>query len=180
MKHALIVVDMINEFVHGKLGGEGARSTIPRINRMIDFCRDRGIPVIFLKDTHKEGDPELDVWGQHAMSGSEASEIIPEMEVRDSDRVIEKSVYSGFRNTDLENSLKDAGVKSLILAGVSTDICVMHNAMDAFMAGFRITVLSDGTAAIDEKQHEFGLDYMKRIHGAKVISTEEAIKEIGD
>jgi len=62
------------------------------------------------------------------------------------------------------------------LLGVSTDICVQNNASDLFYRGFNIYVVKDGTASINEENHEVALNYMKNIFNVKIIDSEEAIK----
>jgi len=172
---ALIIVDMIHDFVDGKFGSEGAKKIIPNIRKLIQWAHDRKIPVIYLKDEHKDDDVELKVWGPHAMEGKKGSEIVRELKPEKSDIVVRKHTYSGFYGTHLESILKELEIEDIILTGVSTNICVQHTAADAFFRGFHITVVSDGTAAIDEKSHESALDYMKNIYGADIKKTEEIV-----
>ena len=174
MRQALIVVDMVDDFVLGKFGSPGAKATVPVIQDLISNARNNDVPVIFLNDHHKEGDFELNVWGPHAMQDSKGSEIVRDLLPEPEDIVIKKQVYSGFFNTDLQRILEESKIGTLFFTGVSTDICVQHNVAEAFYRGFKIYVITDGTAAIDNQVHDSALDYMKKIYGAEPIDSKKA------
>ena len=173
MKAALIVIDMIIEFVYGSLAIKDAEKIIPKIKELLKIARDKGMPVIFTNDAHEVGDPELEVWGPHAVKGSDSAKVIPDFEVEESDYIVEKRTYSGFFNTDLEGILRLSEVDTVILTGVATSICVQHTAADAFYRGWKIIVVSDATADIDEEKHKNALETMKKLYGAKIMTTEE-------
>lgn len=175
MKKSLIVVDMINDFVTGKLGSERAQKIVPSIAALIKRARKKGIPVIYLRDSHSKADREMDIWGEHAMKGTEASEIIPELKPEKDDIVIEKRWYSGFVDTKLNDILKKLGADTLIFTGVSTDICVQNNVGHAYFSGYKTVVLDDCTASIEEDAHEQALKYMKNIYGAEITSSDKVL-----
>ena len=175
MKKAIIVVDMINAFVTGKLGGVRAQKIVPNVAALLKKARKQGIPVIYLRDSHTPADKEMGIWGQHAMKGTQGSEIIPELKPEKTDTVIEKRWYSGFVDTRLPEVLKKIGVDTLIFTGVSTDICVQNNVADAYFSGYRTVVPSDCTASIDEGSYEQSLKYMKNIYGTEIITSDMAL-----
>lgn len=176
MKLALMIVDMIDEFVTGKFGSPRAEATVPKIKELIAKARSENIPVVYLHDAHKEGDPEIDIWGEHAMDGTDASEIVTDLKPETDDLVIKKQVYSGFYKSDLENILRSKGIDTLIVTGVSTDICVQHNIADAFYSGFKTYVVTDGTAAIDSDTHEGALNYISKMYSTGLMDAKEAIE----
>ena len=175
MKKALIVVDMINDFVTGKLGSPRAQKIVPNIAALIKRARKQGTPVIYLRDAHMPEDKEMAIWGEHAMKGTEASEIIPELKPEKTDTVIEKRWYSGFVGTELPEKLKKMGADTLIFTGVSTDICVQNNVGHAYFSGYKTIVPSDCTASIGEEAHEQALKYMKNIYGAEITTSDKAL-----
>ncbi len=175
MKKALIVVDMINDFVTGKLGSERAQKIVPNVAALIKRARKQGIPIVYLRDAHTKADREMDIWGEHAMKGTEASEIIPELKPEKNDIVIEKRWYSGFVDTKLSDVLKKLGADTLIFTGVSTDICVQNNVGDAYFLGYKTIVPSDCVASIEEEAHEQSLKYMKNIYGAEITNSDKAL-----
>lgn len=175
MKKAIIVVDMINDFVTGKLGSPRAQRIVPNIAKLLKKAREQGIPIIYLRDAHTPSDREMDIWGEHAMKGTEASEIVPELKPQKNDIVIEKRWYSGFVGTELPSVLKKLGVDTLVIVGVSTDICVQNNVGHAYFSGYRTIVPQDCTASIDENAQEQAIKYMKSIYGAEITSSDKAL-----
>lgn len=175
MKKVLIIVDMINDFVTGKLGSPRAQKIVPNIVALIQKARKKGIPVIYLRDAHTKDDREMAIWGEHAMKGTEASEIIPELKPGKKDIVIEKRWYSAFVDTELPQTLKKLGADTLIFTGVSTDICVQNNVGHAYFSGYRTIVPRDCTASIDEESHEQALKYMKNIYGTDITTLDKVL-----
>lgn len=175
---ALIIVDMIHEFVDGKFGSKRAISMVDNLKTLLKIARERGWLIIFARDSHSEGDPELKVWGPHAMKGSFSSEIIGSLEVMQGDIIIEKNTYDAFFKTDLEKILSEKNVKKVVVAGVSTDICVLHTVCHAFFLGYETYVVEECTESMKESNKEFGLKYMKTIYGTKVIRLDR-VGEIG-
>ncbi len=175
MKQAVIVVDMINDFVTGKLGSARAQKIVPTTAAFIKKARKQGVPIIYLRDAHTLSDKEMAIWGEHAMKGSKSSEIVPELRPEKTDIVIEKRWYSGFIDTELPLVLTELSVDTLIILGVSTDICVQNNVGHAYFSGYKTIVLSDCTASIDESAHELALKYMKNIYGAEIASSDEVL-----
>jgi len=175
MKKAIIVVDMINDFVTGKIGSLRAQKIVPNIAALLKKARKQGITVIYLRDAHMVNDKELGIWGQHAMKDTQGSEIIPELKPEKNDIIIEKKWYSGFVDTELPAILKKMGADTLIFVGVSTDICVQNNVAHAYFSGYRTIVPQDCTASIDEAAHEQALKYMKSIYGAEITTSEKVL-----
>jgi len=176
---ALLVIDMINDFVIGKFGFEGARKIIPQLQQVVSKAREKRVPIFYICDSHRSGDPELSVWGEHAMEGTWGAEVVSELAPASEELIIKKRTYSAFFDTKLEELLRSRGVNHVILAGVVTDICVRHTAADAFFRGFRITVLSDCTASPQERSHVESLEYMKRIYGARILTSTDLLREWG-
>lgn len=175
MKKIIIVVDMINDFVTGKLGSPRAQKIVPDVAALLKKARKQGIQVIYLRDAHSATDKELGIWGQHAMKDTPASEIIPELKPEKDDIVIEKKWYSGFVDTELPAILKKTGADTLIFVGVSTDICVQNNVGHAYFSGYRTVVLQDCTASIEDSAHEQALKYMKDIYGAQITTSDKVL-----
>jgi len=173
MKKVLIVVDMINDFVTGKLGSDRARKIVPYISTLIKKAKKQGIPVIYLRDAHTPDDKELGIWGEHAMKGRTGSEIIPELKPEKNDIVIEKKWYSAFVDTQLPIILKRLGTDTIIFTGVSTDICIQNNVAPAYFLGYKTIVPRDCTASIDEASYEFSLKYMKNNFGTEITTSDK-------
>lgn len=175
MDKAIVVVDMIHDFVYGKFGGERPQSVIPCIQKLLEYGRENDIPIIYLKDAHREEDHELDVWGEHAMKGTEGSQIVPELTPEPGDYVLEKTRYSSFHETELDALLEDLGVSKIIIVGVTTDICVRHTAADAFFRGYEITVPSDCVNSISDDVQDRALREMENLYNAEVEELQKVI-----
>ncbi len=166
MKPALLIIDMTNEFVHGRLSTPEAKSTVDPIKMILNEFRSAKKPVIFVKDAHYPYDFELRVWGKHSMSGDDSSRIISELNPGPDEIIVEKHHYSGFYNTQLESILRGLGIDTVFLVGLDADICVRHTAADAFYRGYSIVVVKEAVAAYMDKEWE---KYFKMIYGAKII-----------
>jgi ureidoacrylate peracid hydrolase len=84
------------------------------------------------------------------------------------ERVVIKHRYSGFIGTDLNTVLNAKGVHSVLLAGVTTNVCVESTARDAFMYDYHVIVIDDCVAAYDQKLHENSLENIRRHFGLVV------------
>ena len=77
VKPAILVVDMLNDFVTGALTCERGRAIVPATARLLDAARAAGVPVIFCNDAHIAGiDRELAIWGDHTIAGTEGAEVM--------------------------------------------------------------------------------------------------------
>ncbi len=170
---ALIVVDMLNEFVRGRLSTPEAALTVNPAKKVLEEFRKRKLTVVFLKDSHYEKDFEIALWGPHAMSGTEGSEIIDELKPSTGEFVVEKHAYSGFFETPLDYILRTNKVEVLFLVGLDADICVRHTAADAFYRGYETYVVEDAVAAYLDKNWK---EYFKRVYGSKIIRSEDVPK----
>jgi nicotinamidase-related amidase len=179
LKIGIIVVDMINDFVTGELAISRAKDIIPNIRRLLDLARAKGIPILYACDSHSRDDPEVRLWGPHAIAGSRGAEVVEELEPREGDLLVKKTRYSPFFGTDLDRLIRELGITELVLVGVSTDICILHTAADAFYRGYGIIVPSDCVGAFTREDHERALEYMKRVYGARVVGSDELIKSLG-
>src|SRR5919201_1616924 len=76
---ALVVIDMLDDFVDGALANPRARAIVAPLQRILEHARREGWVVVFSNDAHQPGDPELKVWGEHAMAGSPGAQVISEL-----------------------------------------------------------------------------------------------------
>ncbi len=178
LKPALLVIDMLEVFVRGKLRAEGAEAIIPSIRRLRDAFHRAGLPVVYTNDAHYPFDFEVRHWGPHAIRGSEEAKVVKELEPSEKDFVILKRRYDAFFATDLDMLLRELSVDTVVLTGVATDICVLHTAAGAFFRGYRVIVVEDGTAGVTRERHRQALEYMKQVYGARVMKSSEVIEEI--
>ena len=103
----------------------------------------------------------------HCIAGTPEAEVIPEL-VGYPGEIIPKKRYSGFFNTELETKLRKLKPDKLIICGVLTNICVMHTAADARNRDYQVEVPVDCVASPDEKAHQFALEHIDKVLGAKL------------
>ncbi len=174
-KSALIVTDMLNDFVHGTLKCERAGKLVPVLQALIAGAREAGTPVIFSNDAHLPVDVEIGVWGEHAMAGTEGALVIPELAPQPGDYQIPKRTYSAFHGTGLDSVLRGLETDRVLITGVHTHICGLHTAADAFFRGFKIAVVTDATDAFTEQDRVQGLAYIEKIYGAEMVRSEDVL-----
>jgi ureidoacrylate peracid hydrolase len=190
-KTALLVVDMQLYFV-----GEGqpsecpvARDIVPNINLLADATRRAGGTVIWIQ-THS-GPDSKDYWSVYydrmtedngekrveGMSpGGSGFDIWPELDVREEDPIVPKTRYSAFipSPSKLEAVLRERGIDTVLVTGVSTCTCCESTARDAMMLNFRTMMISDGNAAPDDDLHNATLNQFYLQFG-DVQSTEQVV-----
>lgn len=113
-KYAVIVIDMLNDFVTGPIASPRVNHIIEPIKKLCEKARAEGIPVIYANDCHTPDiDKEFKVWGPHAVEGTKGAEIIDELKPEKGDYIIPKKTYSGFYETTLELVLRELGVDTV-------------------------------------------------------------------
>ena len=137
MTSALLVVDVQNGVVDGMPGRD---ELIATIGRLVDSARAAG---------------RLVVWVQHAdedlVRGSEAWQIVPELQPRDGEPVVEKHHRSAFGDTGLGDLLRGHGIEGLVLVGAQSAFCVDMAGKHALADGFDVTWVSDGHGNGDQE-----------------------------
>ncbi|MCW2704058.1 MAG: hypothetical protein JWQ37_2053 [Blastococcus sp.] len=90
--------------------------------------------------------------------GTWGAEIVDEARPADGELVVDKHRISAFAGTDLDRVLRQRGVDSLVLTGISTSFVVEGTARDAVDRGFRTAVVSDGCADLDPETHRLAVE----------------------
>ena len=178
---AILVIDMLNDFINGKLRLDGVEDIVQNIQKLLSSARQRNIPVIYCNDAHDIKDRELKIWGEHAIKGTSGAQVIKQLKPMSKDYVIAKNTYSAFFNTTLKELLqsfyKGRGANCLIVTGIHTDICVKHTVYDAFLNGYNITVAKDGVKALPLVDEPV-LKYMKEKYGIKIQKIKDILQQI--
>ena len=172
---AVIVADMLVDFVTGALANPPSVETIEPIARLVAVARERGWPVCYVNDAHLPGDREEALWGQHAMAGTPGAQVIAELAPQPGDVQFAKRWYSGFHETGLDMYLRAQGVDAVILTGQHSHICVQHTAGDAFISGYRVILARDGIAAFTPEDKAAGIAYMETMYGAETADVDEIV-----
>lgn len=170
---ALIIVDMLKDFVDGELANPRAQRIVEPLRRLLGHAREEGWVVVFSNDAHRPEDPELKVWGEHAMAGTPGAQVIDELEPRDGEIVSPKRQYGAFDETGLAEQLRELGVDEVVITGQHTHICVRHSSYGALKSGFDITVPRDAVCAFEGVDEDDALEYLKMAYKASVTTVDE-------
>lgn len=176
MRTALIVIDMLNDFVDGVLANPPAKEIIGPIARLAEQARStRQWVVVYANDAHLATDVELQVFPPHAMEGTAGAMVIDDLRPQQGDVVVPKRFYSAFTESALQGRLGAFDVERLVLVGQHTDCCVRHTAYDAFCRGFEIVVCPDATTVFEPGTDEpvgvrqaRALEYLRTYYGARL------------
>src|SRR6476469_4883367 len=143
-----------------------SKAAVEPVGRLISASRDAGIPIFFTRYTLNEDYSDagliLELFpaikdARGMIRATWDADIVDELKPQPGERVVDKTRYSAFYDTDLEQQLRDLGVDTLIVCGVTTNICVESTVRDAFFRDIRVVVPSDGTAAVTSELHEGAL-----------------------
>lgn len=185
---ALLVIDVQNDFCSPK-GASGERgeglsmveAMVPRLLRFIDQARSAGLPIVYIRTTHSEW-TDAPSWiyrksEQKALTtcreGSWGAEFYQGIKPLPAERVVIKHRYSAFIRTDLDTVLRARGIESVLVTGVSTNVCVETTARDAYMYDYYVTLVEDCSAAYDRALHEGTCQNIRRNFG--LVATSEEI-----
>jgi len=186
---AVLVIDVQNDFCapggfYDRIGADlaGIQEMIPRLQRFLTNAREAALPVIFvaagydaeyLSSVHRER--HLRRFGQvlpccpSGTWGAEFCGVAPEP----GEPVIVKRRYSAFHGTELDLLLRNHGIRTIVLVGVATNVCVEAAARDACMRDYYAVIVDDCTAARNEHVHRTALAGLEANFG--VVATAEAI-----
>ena len=138
---ALLIIDLQNDyFPGGAMELEGADAAGAKAGAALEKFRRNGAPVIHVR--HLSVRPGSTFF----LPGTRGAEIHPSVSPRDAEMLIEKNFPNSFRGTRLEQTLKESGVKNLVVAGMMTHMCVDATVRHAADLGYKITLLGDACA----------------------------------
>jgi ureidoacrylate peracid hydrolase len=193
-KHAaVIVVDVQNDFCHpdSPLAKDGrdlsaAQAMVPRLATLIDDARAAGVPVIFVQMVNTDATTSEVALEQRLRSrpGAGPSDYICKEGSWGADfymvaplpgeTVVKKHRYSAFVDTDLELVLRSMGIKTLIMTGVATNVCVESTARDGFMRDYYIVFAGDCSACYWPERHDATLENIAATFGVVADAKEIA------
>jgi nicotinamidase-related amidase len=182
---ALLIIDMQRDFLEP--GGFGAalgndvtllQAAVGPCRAVLAAARRAGIPVIHTREGHRadlsdapplkvdRGDPALRIgapgpMGRILVRGEPGHDIIPELYPVAGEPVIDKPGKGAFYQTDLELMLHNRAIDTLLVCGVTTEVCVNTTVREANDRGFRCVVISDCCASYFPEFHAAGLAMIK-------------------
>ena len=200
-RSALIIVDMQNDFLHrdgsfGRISRQHPEfnidmpflaGTIPNVRRLADAFRAAGRPVVYLAHVLKPdySDAAFPYWRvgiepgrgnqTHCVEGTWGAQIIDELKPRDGEHLVIKKGFGGFApSTPLDTILRNLGVNTCVVTGVTTCVCVSTTVRGGVEHNYRMILVSDSVAEVSRQAHDAELQTMARLF-ADVRSTDEVI-----
>jgi nicotinamidase-related amidase len=202
---ALVIIDMQRDFLEPGGFGAALGNDVSRLKAAVEPCRDvlaafrqQGVLVIHTREGHRpdlsdapphkvqRGDPKLRIgadgpMGRILVRGEPGHDIISELYPLPSEPVIDKPGKGAFYQTDLDLMLRNRGVDTLLVCGVTTEVCVNTTVREANDRGYRCIVLSDCCASYFPEFHEMGLQMIKAQGGifGSVTSSQALLASLG-
>lgn len=160
--HAILVIDMLNDFVGEKapLRCPGADDIVPNLMKLFEWVRARkedNIQIVHIQEAHRKNDADFRVRPVHAVKGTWGSDFIKELYPQEEEYIVPKRRHSGFAHTDLDLYLREENINTVVVTGVWTNVCVRSTASDALYNAYKVITLSDGCASKTKEMHEYGL-----------------------
>jgi nicotinamidase-related amidase len=173
---ALVLIDVINdmEFESGEALLENALPAAKKLSQLIRRARDARVPVIYVNDNFGKWRSDVRQQLGHVLEDGVRGEPIAKLLRPDEeDYFVLKAKHSGFYHTQLDLLIDYLQVKTIVLAGFQTDICVLFTASDGYLRDLEIIVPSDCSAAASVEHHERGLEHMSRVLHAQTTPSAE-------
>ena len=183
---AILVIDMQNDFVdpRGVLCVAGAKATIPTIQDLIKYGREKNWKIVYLiREHHRSGvdvdAPRIPLFTKgngYCVPGTWGGDIVDGLKPEKNDLIIPKTRNSGFFGTQLDLVLRRMGVKTVILAGTQYPNCVRGTANDAMSYDYETVICTDACSAKTPEVAASNIFDMKNM-GIKCISLDKVRKE---
>lgn len=184
---AIIVVDVQNDYCHpegacARRGNDvsGVSGMMPHLHELLRAARSFEVPIIFIQTFH-ENATDSAAWtrrsdgrsGEVCRTGSWGAEFY-EVAPLPNEVIVNKHRYSAFINTRLDSVLRTLKIETLVMTGVSTNVCVESTARDGYMLDYNIAFVADACAAFSQAAHNMTLENIDGFFGS-VVTTDELI-----
>jgi nicotinamidase-related amidase len=158
MKPAMIVVDMLKDNLKESSRNpyfQEGRAIIPNLQKLLGESRKRGFPIIFACDSFLKDDfifkGRMKV---HSLRGTKGAEVMDELKPESTDIILPKRRFSAFFKTDLDQTLRVLGVDTIVVTGITTEVCVLMTVMDGLSHDFSVILLEDCSASRSKEFHQ--------------------------
>ncbi len=162
---ALLLIDVINDldFPNNQQLIQASAALARRIASLKARCKNAGIPAIYVNDNYGKWRSDFSAVLRNSLRDNSPGKSMVEQLVPDhDDYIVLKPKHSAFFATPLETLLEYLGVKTVILAGLTTNACVLITASDVYVRDLQLFVPSDCVAALTDKDQQSALEMMQR------------------
>jgi nicotinamidase/pyrazinamidase len=185
VKPAIVVVDMLKDNLKESSRNpyfQGGKAIIPNLQRLLKESRKRGFPIVFACDSFLRDDfifkGRMKV---HSIRGTKGSEVVDDLKPEPTDVILPKRRFSAFFKTDLDQTLRTFGVDTVIVTGITIEVCVLMTAMEGLCHDFSVIILEDCTASQNKEMHQSCLNLYRNFALyplLKIMNLEEFLKEV--
>lgn len=171
---ALLLVDVINgfDFDDSEELVEAASQAAPNIEALSQSARDHSVPVVYVNDNFGAWKSDFRVVIESCLRPDQPGRhITRRLLPTPMDYFVLKPRHSGFLGTPLEALLEHLRVNVVVLAGFSTDLCVLSTALDAHARGFHVVVAADATAANGDERQRTALALLEGAVKAPILGS---------
>jgi nicotinamidase-related amidase len=173
---ALLLIDVIND-LEFESGAELLRHALPMAERLSALKRrakEAGVPVIYVNDNFGKWQSDFNRILEHCLrEGVRGRPLAERLRPEEDDYFVLKPKHSGFFSTTLDILLDYLGAKTLVLTGLTGDICVLFTAHDAYMRDFNLVIPADCVASSDPSENEYTLRKMRTLMDADIRPSSE-------
>ena len=173
---ALLLIDVIND-LEFESGGELLQYALPMAERLAALKRrakEAGVPVIYVNDNFGKWQSDFKKILEHCLKEDVRGRVLAErLRPEDDDYFVLKPKHSGFFSTTLDILLDYLEARTLILTGLTGDICVLFTAHDAYMRDFDLVIPADCVASTDPGENEHTLRKMAGLMDADIRPSTE-------
>ena len=169
---ALLLMDVINDFEYedGDRLLSCAKPLAPRLKKLKSRAKEAGIPVIYVNDNFGRWQSDLQKLVEHCLEPSSRGRSFVELLKPDEDDYfVLKSKHSGFYGTTLALLLRYLEARTLVIAGLTGDMCVLFTAQDAFLRDFELVIPEDCVVSCEQDDNRYALAHMRRV--MKAVTT---------
>jgi ureidoacrylate peracid hydrolase len=193
---AVLLVDVQNDFAAegGAMHREGrdvsmAQAMVPRLERFVDAARAAGVRCVWIRNVYNtDANWYLsEVWLEQARRRRNGAYVdypvcepqqwngdFYQIRPKPDEVIVTKHRYGAFEGTDLDLVLRSQGIRTVIMTGIATNVCVETTARQAFLRDFYVVFTSDCTATYSQAQHDSALFNIDQFFG-QVVSSEEVM-----
>jgi nicotinamidase-related amidase len=173
---ALLLIDVINDLEFDS-GDELLKHALPMADRLAALKRrakEAGVPIIYVNDNFGRWQSDFKKILAHCLEDNvRGRPVVEKLRPDEDDYFVLKPKHSGFFSTTLDILLDYLGVKTLILTGLTGDICVLFTAHDAYMRDFNLVIPADCVASNDPEENRYTLEKMERLMDADIRPSHE-------
>jgi len=193
---AILIVDVQNDFCAegGAMQREGrdlslVQQMVPRLSRLVDAARAAKVRCVWIRNVYNTGPNWYlsEVWLEQAQRRRNGAYVrfpvcepnawngdFYQIKPQPDEAIVTKHRYGAFESSDLDLVLRSQGIRTVIMTGVATNVCVETTARQAFLRDYYVVFTSDCTATYSQAQHDAALFNIDQFFG-QVASAEEII-----